>query len=633
MPRGHVAPVQLDASTATLVNAGDLTATFTDGDLFGVTWRGTEVIQRAYVAVRDRSWNTIPALLDNVILVQEPDAFTIDFDAVHAFLDIDLAWHGRIHGSAEGALSYDFSGHARSDFEYCKIGLNLHHGIAPYAGRPYALRTADGLVHGSFSADIAPQLVRDGTLTAMTPCFDELDVSLGDVDVRFSFEGDLFEIQDHRNWSDANWKTYGTPLAFGFPMSIGQGDALGQRMSVTIRGDAIPVDLTAGGGWWWIGDAATGRLPHLGHQLTRIPSGDELMELGGLAPRHIRIDLHPDSTLAEKLGDGCRVAAALGCHLEIAGFLRQDSLSSDVAALVDAVARCAVPVDRLIVLAESTGFSEFRGAAPPELSDAVLTGLIERQVAVGSVVSGTPQFFSDINRDRPDYSRIDGLAFALNPQVHACDSASMMQNVQAIPHVVDYARRLYPEADVSLTPMDLIGANGPYPGGPSSPGSGAPNQDPRLVTAFGAAWTLAALSAMVRCGTTSSTLFELVGSRGVLSDSPSVTPVYRLLKGLAAVREWTLRDSPVHDPERLAALAFTRAGGCRAFVANLTDARMDVSLTHGPAGRPRDIVGVTSLTHPGDAAQPSGTPERLILHEYEVVLCEVAPAAPRSTAS
>ena len=42
------------------LRAGDLRATFVDGDLRDVRWRDSPVAQRIYMAVRDRTWNTIP---------------------------------------------------------------------------------------------------------------------------------------------------------------------------------------------------------------------------------------------------------------------------------------------------------------------------------------------------------------------------------------------------------------------------------------------------------------------------------------------------------------------------------------------------------------------------------------------
>ena len=49
---------------------GGLTATFADGDLFDVRWRGAEVIQRLYLAVRDEEWNTIPARFSNLVVTE-----------------------------------------------------------------------------------------------------------------------------------------------------------------------------------------------------------------------------------------------------------------------------------------------------------------------------------------------------------------------------------------------------------------------------------------------------------------------------------------------------------------------------------------------------------------------------------
>ena len=60
----------------------------------------------------------------------------------------------------------------------------------------------------------------------MTPYFDQLTVHVDGAEATFDFVGDLFELQDHRNWADANWKTYGTPLAFGFPVTLPRGETL-----------------------------------------------------------------------------------------------------------------------------------------------------------------------------------------------------------------------------------------------------------------------------------------------------------------------------------------------------------------------------------------------------------------------
>ena len=41
-------------------------------------------------------------------------------------------------------------------------------------------------------------------------------------EVTISFTGDLFEMEDQRNWTDASYKTYSTPLRIPYPAPIAQ---------------------------------------------------------------------------------------------------------------------------------------------------------------------------------------------------------------------------------------------------------------------------------------------------------------------------------------------------------------------------------------------------------------------------
>ena len=55
------------------------------------------------------------------------------------------------------------------------------------------------------------QPYEDGSFHALFAAFDQLEVALDGGTVVFDFEGDLWETEDHRNWTDANFKTYSTP--------------------------------------------------------------------------------------------------------------------------------------------------------------------------------------------------------------------------------------------------------------------------------------------------------------------------------------------------------------------------------------------------------------------------------------
>src|SRR5438105_1139218 len=49
------------------------------------------------------------------------------------------------------------------------------------------------------------------------------------------FEGDVFELEDQRNWSDGSFKTFCTPLALSFPRQINAGDRICQKVSLRLN--------------------------------------------------------------------------------------------------------------------------------------------------------------------------------------------------------------------------------------------------------------------------------------------------------------------------------------------------------------------------------------------------------------
>ena len=58
---------------------------------------------------------------------------------------------------------------------------------------------------------------------------------MGDVEVDIAFEGEVFEMEDQRNWTDASFKTYCRPLALPRPYTLEAGDEVRQRITVTVR--------------------------------------------------------------------------------------------------------------------------------------------------------------------------------------------------------------------------------------------------------------------------------------------------------------------------------------------------------------------------------------------------------------
>ena len=55
------------------------------------------------------------------------------------------------------------------------------------------------------------------------------------VEAEVRFEGEIFEMEDQRNWTDASYKTYGTPLSEPFPVEVPAGAKISQRITLTLK--------------------------------------------------------------------------------------------------------------------------------------------------------------------------------------------------------------------------------------------------------------------------------------------------------------------------------------------------------------------------------------------------------------
>src|SRR4030095_1455830 len=139
-------------------------------------------------------------------------------------------WRGTRKGSSDGTLVYSMDGEARSGFLRSRIGICVLHPARDCAGAACRVEHADGSVEeGSFPALISA----DQPFLEVRAIAHE--VAPG-VRAEVRFEGDVFEMEDQRNWTDASFKTYSTPLAIPFPVEVRSGDCVRQSVALTLRG-------------------------------------------------------------------------------------------------------------------------------------------------------------------------------------------------------------------------------------------------------------------------------------------------------------------------------------------------------------------------------------------------------------
>ncbi len=242
-------------------------------------------------------------------------------------------------------------------------------------------------------------------------------------------------------------------------------------------------------------------------------------------------------------------------------------------------------VARVLVFAGGPGFSATDGSTTP----ARLVRAVRERLAgvLGGVpfASGTNQFFTELNRNRPETDGVDGIAYSMNPQVHAADDLSLMENLEPQAETVRMTRALGGGLPVFVGPVTLVGRSGPFPGGPPPLGGLAGNVDVRQASLFCAAWTVGSLRQLAGAGTDALTYFSTRGHRGIIElDDPDhldarfpsrpgdVFPVYHVLADVADLEQEQAEVvlSASADPRRVELVAMRDEKRVRVLVANLT---------------------------------------------------------------
>jgi hypothetical protein len=201
----------------------------------------------------------------------------------------------------------------------------------------------------------------------------------------------------------------------------------------------------------------------------------------------------------------------------------------------------------------------------------------------GEVLAGTDAHFAELNRHRPDLHGTAGIWFSLNPQVHASDEDTLVENLAGQREAVQSARAICDDRRVAVSPVTLKPRFNPDATSPdrSSPlGEPPPQVDPRQMSLFGACWTLGSLKYLAEAGANSVTYFETTGWRGVMeraSGSPSARfpslaggafPIYHVLAAAGEFAGATSMQTVSDTPLVADAVAFCDGARWRILVAN-----------------------------------------------------------------
>ena len=227
------------------------------------------------------------------------------------------------------------------------------------------------------------------------------------------FEGEIFEGEDHRNWTDASFKIYGTPLSKPYPVAIKKGDTISQK--ITLRFNKLKNDLretTSKNPSITITDTKI-PLPAIGYEKSSFAgklNDREIILLKQIPFNHYRVEIGFEPMWKNRLKESVEEAFLLNTKIELIVFFEEPE--KELLLLLDELKNHANTIGSLLVLHK--GFT----VTPSHLWNKVYQPLknILPGVRVGA---GTDFHFAEWNREYVPDSEHDFTAYSINP-ANAC---------------------------------------------------------------------------------------------------------------------------------------------------------------------------------------------------------------------
>ena len=525
-----------------VLQAGDATVTLETGQLRHLRVGGVEAIRAVSFLVRDRDWGTVEPMITGLTVDGGRVTYAARYDLGGGCLDARITLT-----LTTDSLTAEVVALAHGTVETNRAGFTVLHPIEDVAGAPVCIGHPGGVENTHFPTLIAPwQPFKD--ITSLTH-------QAGGLRVECQLEGDVFEMEDQRQWGDASFKTYNRPLALPWPYVIGEGEEL--RQAVRIAWSPVPVPEPVAPIRTQVSGAAfpqTALLLAPDEARRAAANPDDLYQVGAqrvlchwdIAAGHGLADLQAFTALQATLPD-------LDYDLELIAACPPDGdLDAEFAGYAAGLAASRLQIASVMICPSVDRQSTPPGSKWPPCPPLEAIHAAARKAFPGVTLGGgMASFFPELNRKRPPVDAWDFVTHGLCPIVHAADDLSVMETLEAVPHILASARAIIGDRDYRLGPSTIAMRQNPY-GSRTIPNPDRDrvcmaDDDPRQDGAFAAAWTIGLAACIAPAGVTVWTPAALYGPRGLIRDDGSLRPVAAVVQALAAragqpVRHATLAD-------------------------------------------------------------------------------------------
>jgi hypothetical protein len=568
------------------LKAGALTADLVAGGLRTIRYQGREVLRAIAYVVRDKDWGTFNPLISDFACHQDGNQFTVTYRArcINSELGQALEYETRITGNANGLITFEVTAEPRTPFLTARCGFAVLHPLEGIVAQPAIIEHVDGSREQATFPDLIAPSQPFKEIRAI-----EHQVAPG-ITARCRMTGDIFEMEDQRNWSDASYKTYVRPLALPWPYVMDAGVRNQQAVELLITDssagapktlDAKPdaVELEMG--------EPDGTFPQIGVAINPREIATALAHpdvLKRLQPQLLLFHFDPTAGHGREHLAGFReiaqIAEASRCALELVVPAQRDVKDElhEIAAMATEV---NLKLSAVLVSPAVDRQSTLPGSPWPPCPPLAEIYQAAREAFPGVAIGGGMlTYFTELNRKRPPVELLDFVSHCTCPIVHAADDLSVMQTLEAMPSITRSARAIMgKDKPYWIGPSTIGMRQNPYGSrvmnNPENRRITMTDHDPRQTSLFAAAWMIGYAAATAEGHLQILTVGALTGPLGLASANAAgaITyhPAFHAAQGLAAMGGHLRYRCRSSRPDAIAAVAGTDRDGNRvAWIANLT---------------------------------------------------------------
>lgn len=581
-----------------ILTAGPLTVELENGALRYLKVNGVEAVRALAFLVRDENWGTYIPKITDLKVDQRADGFSVSYHAVCAREAMEIAFDITIEGHSDGSLDFEGTAVPKTDFRTARTGFVVLHPLKGVVGNKVEVEHIDGKVEKSiFPKQVNPiqPFLHIRSLTHEV---------LPGVKATVRMEGDTWEMEDHRNWTDASFKTYVRPLALPWPYTLKAGEPVKQSIRFSLSGNVPKAARSGAGGGIEIklGSATRDVMPPVGLGVPAEEIGHAAARLGlvkGIAPKVLNCHYDPRAKHGAKELYGYRLLCdetGAECVLEIV-VESVDRYAEELAGVAKLVKESGLKLAAIAVCPVGDLKSVLPGGPRPPAPPLDKLYAAARKAFPGVKLGGGMfSFFTELNRKRPPAELLDFVTNTTCPIVHAADDRSVMETHEALPWQLETARSYIGKTAHRVGPSAIGCRDNPHGAtftpNPKNERICLVKMDPRQRGLFGAAWTLAYIATLARAGAAAVTVGAPTGPLGVIYrktdyaqpyfddiGSSAVYPAYHVVSGLARASGSKLVSATSSDAAKVECLAVRGKGGTILWLANRTADSQSVKLS------------------------------------------------------